>query len=198
MEETTKLTPPGWYPDPSGQAQWRVWTGSQWSTLTRPYNSSPPSTPRIVASLTRVQAIARVRYLATLGYFGGLNLLASLFRDWPKGSHPFSDFWLLPLLGLAGSLLILAWVVSAQAIRTFQDNWTFWALLPFGNLLMVMGLIRKDLFGPLARSNSGDLVGLAMWLFVASSSPISGIITALIAAGQIQLTSVYLNNVTLG
>jgi len=62
----------------------------------------------------------------------------------------------------------------------------------------VMGLIRKDLFGPLARSNSGDLVGLAMWLFVASSSPISGIITALIAAGQIQLTSVYLNNVTLG
>lgn len=198
MEESTNLTPNGWYPDPSGQPQWRVWTGSKWSTLTRPYGSSSPSTPRIVGSLSRVQAIARVRYLATLGYFGGLNLLASLIRSWPKGSHPFSDFWLLPLLGLACSLLIIAWTVSAQAVRTFQDNWTIWALLPLGNLLIVMGLIRKDLFGPLARSNSGDLVGLAMWLFVATSSPISGIITALIAAGQIQLASVYLNNVTLG
>jgi len=35
-------TPPGWYPDPGGLAQWRRWEGTTWSTATLPYGPAPP------------------------------------------------------------------------------------------------------------------------------------------------------------
>src|SRR5271155_4319368 len=54
--------PSGWYPDPSGARQWRVWTGTQWSELTRPYGEVAPA-PSIATDLSLIQALHRlVRY----------------------------------------------------------------------------------------------------------------------------------------
>ncbi len=197
MTDSTTPTPSGWYPDPSGQPQWRVWTGSQWSTMTRPYGTSRPSTPEILASLNQFRSLARARYFAPLGYFTGLNLLVSIIGNWPSGPHPLAHLWLLPLLGACAFFLIMAWVICAQAVRSFQESWTFWALLPVGNLFVLSGLLRKRLLGPLARSSSGDLVGIGMWIIVATSTPLAGIITALIAFGQVLLIGAYLNTATL-
>ncbi len=197
MNESTAPAPSGWYPDPSGQDQWRVWTGLQWSNVTRPFHSGRASAREVLASLDRVRSIARVRYLAPLGYFTGLNLLASILTNWPTGSNPFSKFWLLPLLGMVVFCLVMAWAITAQAVRSFQSHWTFWALLPIGNLLVLMGLLRRELLGNTAHSTMNDAVGMAMWMIVVTTTPFAGIITALIAFAQIQLTNAYLENVIL-
>jgi len=34
--------PAGWYPDPSGSAQWRRWDGAAWADATMPYGPPPP------------------------------------------------------------------------------------------------------------------------------------------------------------
>ena len=34
--------PDGWYPDPSGAAQWRRWDGTSWGSATLPYGPPPP------------------------------------------------------------------------------------------------------------------------------------------------------------
>ena len=198
MQESTTTTPSGWYPDPSGQPQWRVWTGSQWSTITRPYGTSRPSTPALLVSLNQIRSLARARYFAPFGYFAGLNLLVSIIGNWPSGPHPLTHPWLLPLLGASAFFIIMAWAISAQAVRSFQESWTFWALLPVGNQFVLTALLRKRLLGPLARTSSGDLVGIVMWMIVATSTPLAGIITALIAFGQVQLINAYLNTATLG
>lgn len=53
--------PPGWYPDPSGERQWRVWTGMQWSDLTRPYRASAATS--VANDLALITALHRlVRY----------------------------------------------------------------------------------------------------------------------------------------
>jgi hypothetical protein len=196
MEETVVTTPSGWYPDPSGQPQWRVWTGTQWSNVTRPYRLEGFTQRKLLSSLNKVQSIARARYLAPLGYFGALNLLASLLIHWPIGPKPFSDPWLLPLLGLLIFFFVMSWVVTAQAVRSFQENWTFWALVPLGNLLILTGLLRHELLGGTARPLPSDLLGLVMWAIVAPSTPVAGAITALMALAHVQLFSAYLNNVT--
>jgi hypothetical protein len=65
----TSPIPPGWYPDPAGARQWRVWTGTTWSDATRPYGE-------------RVDA-ARP---AGSGYQpGGMGLVAEMLT--PQASH---------------------------------------------------------------------------------------------------------------
>src|SRR5580692_5309378 len=50
--------PPGWYPDPSGTRQWRVWTGTTWSEVTRSYGEDDAvGAPRFTASLGLVLAL---------------------------------------------------------------------------------------------------------------------------------------------
>lgn len=36
------VPPIGWYPDPSGAAQWRRWDGTSWGEATMPYGPPPP------------------------------------------------------------------------------------------------------------------------------------------------------------
>jgi hypothetical protein len=44
----TPSTPPiGWYPDPSGAAQWRRWDGTSWGETTMPYGPPPPDAATI-------------------------------------------------------------------------------------------------------------------------------------------------------
>jgi len=60
-----------------------------------------------------------------------------------------------------------------------------------------MGLLRRELLGNTAHSTMSDAVGMAMWMIVVTTTPFAGIITALIAFAQIQLTNAYLENVIL-
>lgn len=39
---STGTVPAGWYPDPSGAAQWRRWDGTTWGEATMPYGPPPP------------------------------------------------------------------------------------------------------------------------------------------------------------
>lgn len=195
MSETKTPIPSGWYPDPSGRPQWRVWTGSQWSTVTRPYQAQTPPTKQLFASLHRVKVIFSARFLAPLGYLAGLNLGASTFNHWPSRSGSGFTPWLALLFGLSVFLIVIAWALAARAVRSFQDHWTFWALLPLGNLIILTSLLRRELLNVPSRLISSDLIGLSMWLIVAGQTPWAGLITALIAMAQVQLFTVYLDNV---
>lgn len=197
MNDIDTTTPSGWYPDPSGQPQWRVWTGNKWSSVVRAYRSEGAAPRTILSTLDRVRSIARARYIGPLGYLGGINLLASILTHWPSSSAPFADPWLLPLLGLFTFSFVMAWAITAQAVRSFQDNWTFWALVPLGNLLILTGLLRRELLGGVSRPLTSDLLGLIMWAIVVTSSPVAGAITALMALAHGQLFNAYLNTVTL-
>jgi hypothetical protein len=41
MTHGMPVTPPGWYPDPSGAGQLRYWTGNEWTQHVQPSPSSP-------------------------------------------------------------------------------------------------------------------------------------------------------------
>jgi hypothetical protein len=48
----TAAPPAGWYPDPSGAAQWRRWEGTTWGNATMPFAPKPPD----ASSLDRERA----------------------------------------------------------------------------------------------------------------------------------------------
>ncbi|MEO9181652.1 MAG: DUF2510 domain-containing protein, partial [Acidimicrobiales bacterium] len=74
--------PPGWYPDPAGSRQWRVWTGLQWSSVTRSYGE--PVAPRsLVADLPLIQALHRLVRYGIVGDYAGIGILVSILAHWP-------------------------------------------------------------------------------------------------------------------
>src|SRR5271156_4433898 len=73
---SSSTVPPGWYPDPGGARQWRVWTGSTWSELTRPYGpatapAAAPATPGVASSLALIDGLNRLVRYGTLALFTG-------------------------------------------------------------------------------------------------------------------------------
>lgn len=67
------LPPKGWYPDPSGAQQWRVWNGRSWSDVVRAFTEG--STPGVPST----EAVRAQGYLVRGGvvcFFGGIALLA--------------------------------------------------------------------------------------------------------------------------
>jgi len=136
--------PPGWYPDPSGSRQWRIWTGATWSEVTRPYGDTAV-TPRFVASLGLVQAMRRVFGAGVVGVVGGLGLLVSVLAHWPGTAHPAPRWFALTASDVAVAMIVVGSVVCAFGVKELQGRWSPEAFLPGVNLFIASVLVRRRL-----------------------------------------------------
>ncbi len=188
----TNAPPPGWYPDPSGQRQWRVWTGANWSELTRAYGT-PIAAPRLVESLPLVNALhALVRY-GVVSVFAGLGLLVSALAHWP-GTHQPAPLWFAEAASDVGiALMLFGTVIFAVALRQLQGRWTIGALVPGLNVLVVSATVTKRLSGrsPLTRVLAEGIL-IALFAAGAHAQPWLSVALAVVAVGQIQWPSALL------
>lgn len=136
MSHVSAQIPPGWYPDPAGQRQWRVWNGSAWSDVTRPYGESVtvPATPRIgVAELTTLSSLRHLSQFGILAYYTGFALLTGLVAHWPGHVDPVSPRFASATLGVAIGLTLIGTISFAACVRGLRGRWTLDALLPIIN-----------------------------------------------------------------
>ena len=136
--------PPGWYPDPSGARQWRVWNGTAWSALTRPYGEVV-ATPRFASNLPLVQALRRIRGAGVVGVVGGLGLLVGVLAHWPGTAHPVPQWFALAASQLAVALLLVGSVVCAFGVRELAGRWSFGAFVPGVNFFIASALVTQRL-----------------------------------------------------
>ena len=140
MTSATPPAPPGWYPDPGGERQWRVWTGTEWSDVTRPYDVDPATT-------TYATAPAYLRRYGVVSLFAGLGLLVSVLAHWPGTAHPSPTWFAFAASDLAIGLLTLGSVLYALGARALLGRWTPAALVPGVNVMLVSGLLGERLEG---------------------------------------------------
>jgi hypothetical protein len=192
--------PPGWYPDPGGARQWRVWTGSAWSELTRPYGPAvapaiTSSTPvAAVSSLPLIDALNRLVRYGTLALFAGLGLVISLLAHWPGTAHPTPLWFATAALATGLGLLVLGTACYAYAARVLQDHWSVEALIPGVNVLVVSALVTQRLGGrsPLWRIVS-EAILLALFIGQSHAEPWLAIAPALVALDHMRWTSTLLD-----
>jgi uncharacterized protein DUF2510 len=138
--------PPGWYPDPSGAQQWRVWNGTTWSEVTRPYGERASVAPsRLAASFDLVLALRRVLTLGIVGVLGGLGLLVSVLSHWPGTAHPAPEWFAVVATSIAGAFLIVGSVVCAFGVKELEGHWSPEALIPGVNLFVASALVTRRL-----------------------------------------------------
>ena len=138
---TTRAAPPGWYPDPSAAHQWREWTGSRWSDVTRTGDETAVATGDVAASLPLIGALQRLVRYGIAAIFSGLGLLVGSLAHWPGTAHP-SATWFATTCSDAGvALLVFGSLAFAFAARALQVRWTFASLVPGINILLVASLV---------------------------------------------------------
>lgn len=136
MSNVTAQIPPGWYPDPAGERQWRVWNGSAWSDVTRPYGESAPvpSTPRLgVEELAVMGSLRHLSRFGILAYYTGFALLVGLMAHWPGHVDPVSPRFASATLGAAIGLTLIGAISFAASVRALRGRWTLDALIPVVN-----------------------------------------------------------------
>jgi hypothetical protein len=136
--------PPGWYPDPAGRRQWRVWTGAEWSEVTRPF-PSPVATTSLVADVSLIQALRRVLVVGIVGVLGGLSLLVGVLAHWPATAHPVPWWFALAASNVAVALLVVGSVVCAFGVRELNGRWSVEAFIPGFNLFVASFLATRRL-----------------------------------------------------
>ncbi len=141
---TATEIPPGWYPDPVGARRWRVWTGDDWSEMTRPYGEQSPAS-RFAGTFGLVQALRRVFGLGVVGVLGGLGLLVSALAHWPGTSSPTPRWFALVASDVGVALLLVGSVVCAFGVRELDGRWSLAALLPGVNLFVASALVTRRL-----------------------------------------------------
>lgn len=144
MTSATNPIPPGWYPDPGGSRQWRVWTGAAWSDVTRPYGEGAISLRPSNASSLAV-ALRRVQYVGVVGILGGLGLLVSVLAHWPGTAHPAPEWFAVVASTAAGALLALGTAVCALGVKELEGHWSLAAFLPGMNLFVASALVNRQL-----------------------------------------------------
>ena len=125
--------PPGWYPDPSGTRQWRVWNGREWSPTLRPYGDVAASTSELIGTGDAHGSI--VRYGAAL-YWSGLGLAANVvfLMHRPNSNLTPTQFGLL--FALSFVLFFVGHVVFARALSTLVAKPGLEALVPLLNVVL--------------------------------------------------------------
>lgn len=174
-------TPPGWYPDPGGDRQWRVWTGRDWSRVTRPYGE-PATRSSLSESLGLVSAVQRLVRYGVVAVFAGLGLLVSVAAHWPGSAHPINATLASTLVTTSVALLMIGSVSYAVAGRELVGRWSPAVLVPFFNVLVVSSLVSHVLgeTGPLRRVGV-DVALLVLFVLGSRSYPILAIIPAVVS-----------------
>jgi hypothetical protein len=182
------VVPPGWYPDPAGERRWRVWTGTAWSDLTRPYGDRPIR-HSIVSSLGAIDGLGRVLRTGIFGVLGGLALLVGTVAYGPShyGRHgsPFD-----PIALTCAVTMILAGSLSythASEELGLRPRWL--SYVPLVNLLTTTALVTRRLGGRPGVRLAGILVISLLYATRLAGDPWLIIAPALVALDQYRWTA---------
>jgi len=185
--------PPGWYPDPSGARQWRVWNGAAWTELTRPYGE-PPVRTSITASLGAIGALQRLVRYGIASLFAGLGLVVSVLAHWPGTAHPTPLWFASGALSAGFGLLMIGSACFGFAVVALEGHSSVWAWVPGINALLLSGLVAQRLGGPSATSRViSEVVLVAMFIDLAHAQPWLCVAPVLIAFDQLRRTSALLD-----
>ncbi len=195
MSDTTSPAPPGWYPDPAGQRQWRVWNGTQWSHATRPYGERATSESvdgRLGrAELDTVAALSRLARIGIVAYYAGFALVVGLIGHWPGHAHPASARFASAALGAGVGLTLIGALSFAAVVRGLRGRWTLDALLPVINTFAASYWMSRRLgLRGFERRLVADLLITVGFVFLCASQPWVGV--ALAGVAVTQLARVYL------
>jgi hypothetical protein len=177
--------PSGWYPDPSGERQWRVWTGRDWSELTRPYGELAP-TPNIAADLPLIQALHRLVRYGIAGDFAGMSILVSVLAHWPGTAHPVSEWFAVAACNVAVALVLIGSACFAFAARELEGHWTPWAFIPGVNLFAVNAIVTKRLGGHPLRRVGAEAVLMVLFVVQFHAEAWLCVAPAIVAVGESQ------------
>ncbi|HEY5304832.1 MAG TPA: DUF2510 domain-containing protein [Acidimicrobiales bacterium] len=194
MSNALSQIPPGWYPDPSGGRQWRVWNGTAWSDVTRPYGepvSSVSSLALDTSGLVLVSALHRLTQFGILAYYAGFALLVSLVAHWPGQPHPVSARFASATLGAAIGLTLIGAISFGVTVRALRGRWTLDAVLPLVNTFAVSYLTsqRIGITRPSTRVTADAVITLG-FVVLSPAQPWVGIALAGLAFSQLARTYV--------
>ena len=174
--------PPGWYPDPSGMRQWRVWTGERWSELTRPY-AEADSHSRLVDELPLIKALHRVVRYGVAGFYAGLGLVVGIVAHWPGTAHPASAAFATTTLSAGGALLVLGLATFVFAAKELEGRWSLWAVIPGLNVMVVSGWVTRRLGGQPMRRVVSEIILIALFVAQFRTQPWLAVAPVLLALG---------------
>ncbi len=141
----------GWYPDPSGERQWRWWSGDAWTASTIPYGE-PVAPPSGVSDIALIQALHRLVRYAIAMFFVGLAIIVSVQAHWPGSARPVSETFAVTSANIAVAVVLFGSVCFAFAARELEGHWRWWAFVPVLNLFGVLSIVTRRLGGrPLQR-----------------------------------------------
>ena len=201
MSDPTRLIPPGWYPDPSGERQWRVWNGTQWSDVTRTYGPSgtvvEPTLSLGRPELETLDALRRLTQFGILAYYAGFALLVGLIAHWPGHAHPVSSRFAGAILGASLGLGLIGTFSFAVCVRGLRGRWTLDALIPVLNTFAASYWMsrRLGLTGFELRLFT-DLLITAGFVFLCGSQPWVGIALAGVAFTQLARTYLVIDQIS--
>jgi len=136
VSDVSGQVPAGWYPDPSGERQWRVWSGTQWSTVTRPYATRVDVTSPDTFGVKELEQLNSLRHLTRFGilaYYAGFAVLVSLVAHWPGRAHPVPVRFASATLGTAIGLTLIGAISFAASVHSLRGRWTLDAVVPVVN-----------------------------------------------------------------
>ena len=175
--------PPGWYPDPAGNREWRVWTGTQWSELTRPYGPVA-TTASPVSHLALVQALRRLIHYGIVSVYAGLAFAVGVLAHWPGTAHPTSRTFAIIASDVAFALVAIGTACFAFAARELEGRWSLWQVLPGINLMGVNALVTTRLGASALRRVASETVLLTLYVAQFHAQPWLCIAPMIVAAGH--------------
>jgi hypothetical protein len=184
----TGAAPPGWYPDPAGERQWRVWTGDRWSELTRPYATASMRSD-VSGDLGLIKALYRLVRYGIVAAFTGLGSVVGVLAHWPGTAHPVTPTFAAIGIDAGLSLLIFGTICFAFAARELEGRWTLWALIPAVNFVGVNALITRRLGGRPLQRVSAEIILLALFAARFHAQPWLCIAPVIAAVGQLGWTT---------
>jgi hypothetical protein len=142
-DDALSAPPSGWYPDPGGAREWRVWNGREWSDAKRPYGDEPIPTQH---SLCRYGVVA---------YFAGLGLLIDAYHHRPSVDPAMSWTWFAVLTTAALGTALIGHIAFTRATATLMDapgpaagvpilNVVQWSRLAFARSNHTLPLTRRS------------------------------------------------------
>lgn len=173
--------PPGWYPDPAGQRQWRVWTGERWSEVTRTYGEPTPA-PSATEVVAAAGALRRVMRQGALGLLGGIGLVVSAWAHWPGSASPLSSGMAAILLDAGIALILIGSIAYGGAAYEMAGGLTLWAVIPVVNAVVVTAAVNRAVRGPgRAYVVAVEVLAVALFISGARRDPWLGVLPALVA-----------------
>lgn len=192
MSDSTGQVPAGWYPDPTGARQWRVWNGAAWSNVTRPYGeaaAAPTPTHLGIDELATLGALRRLTQVGILAYYTGFAFLISLIAHWPGRAHPVSPRFASAAAGAAIGLVLIGAIAFAASVRALRGRWTLDAVIPVVNTFAAAWWMsrRLDLGNALPRLVVDALL-TAGFVLLCPTQPWVGVALASVAFNQLART----------